>query len=181
MSELNQEELEIIQDILGAEEDDPIFGGAQPTAPIPGIPPRPPKLVSSPRMEPLRIIQHHQRSNTRIGGGSTTKCSSICLGGADLQDGMTSDANGPHFCTSLGCISCDHQVIRFKDCRWSKSTDYLFLRNNYPDTVKSNLVRAPGWCAYCCQCTFCEERETRKLAPFSSNWVCRGHSRNNVT
>jgi hypothetical protein len=66
-------------------------------------------------------------------------------------------------------------VVRFADRIWKDSTDYLFLRNNYPDTVQQNLLPAPRWCAYCCQCTFCHEQKLRKLPPFSTNWVCRGH------
>lgn len=103
------------------------------------------------------------------------KCSAIFVGGTDLPDGITTNSSDPHFCTSLICISCDHKVSRYLDKRWKAGTDYLFLRNNYPNTVSQNLIPAKGWCAYCCQCTFCEEEKTRKLPSFSSNWVCRGH------
>jgi hypothetical protein len=89
---------------------------------------------------------------------------------------MTSDVGDPHHCSTLFCVSCDHEVIRFLNRKWRESTDYLFLRNNYPNTVSQNLLPAPRWAAYCCQCTHSSEQATRKLPPFSTNWVCRGHS-----
>jgi hypothetical protein len=105
-----------------------------------------------------------------------TKCVHVFVGGTDLRDGATSDASDPRFCSELFCISCDHKVIRFKDRKWKEGTDYLFLRNNYPDKVSQNLVLAPKSCAFCCQCTFSSEQTTRKLPAFSSTWVCRGHN-----
>ena len=114
-------------------------------------------------------------STGRTGGGRIKKCLSVCLGGSDLPVGITTESSGPHFCSSLICVSCDFKVSRYPDKRWKKGTDYLFLRNNYPEKVQQNLIPAKGWCAYCCQCTFCEENEIKKLSSFTSNWVCRGH------
>ena len=108
-------------------------------------------------------------------GTKSRKCTEIYLGGTSITPGMTSFPDDPHFCSNLSCLSCDHIVIRFPDSRWAPETDYLFLRNNYPNRVDRNLKRAPGWCAFCCQCTFREEKDLKRLNPFSSNWVCRGH------
>lgn len=103
------------------------------------------------------------------------KCIVPCIGGPDLPTGKTTDLTEPKFCSNLICVSCDHKVIRFPNYKWAPSTDYLFLRNNYPNTVQKNLIPAPGLCAYCCQCTFCEESSTKQLSSFDSTWACRGH------
>ncbi|OHT06988.1 hypothetical protein TRFO_24873 [Tritrichomonas foetus] len=119
--------------------------------------------------------KHSKQPISQKSSNEIRKCSSICLGGTDLPVGMTVDSSDPHFCSSLICISCDLKVSRYPDKRWKAGTDYLFLRNNYPDKVHQNLITATGYCAFCCQCTFCEENTLRKLSSFSSNWVCRGH------
>ena len=103
------------------------------------------------------------------------KCITPYIGGPDLEVGLTTDILSPKFCSNLICVSCDHKVIRFPNYRWAPSTNYLFLRNNYPDTVQKNLIPAPGVCAYCCQCTFCEETKLHPLNTFDSTWACRGH------
>lgn len=108
-------------------------------------------------------------------GSHNVKCTGIYLGGTGLDVGVTVFPDQPCFCSNLSCLSCDHIVLRFPDARWKKETNYLFLRNNYPNQVDRNLLRAPGWCAFCCQCTFREERTTTRLSTFATNWVCRGH------
>jgi hypothetical protein len=180
MGDLTPDDDAFIRDILGPDDDDdsdedPIFGraGARPVAapsrcpvaqfPIPKRSPRSPSAGSS------------RRQTSFARPGDVMKCSHVFLGGTHLKDGITIDEDNPSFCTSLFCISCDHPVLRFRDRMWSGATDYLFLRNNYPDTVAANLLRAPRWCAFCCQCTFQHEQKLRKMPPFSTNWVCRGH------
>lgn len=197
MSGLNADELEIIKDILGTDDDDPIFGNQRNQADNN-------KNVYSTNsqnfnskanikgssscnsnhsfsVEPIEPPAHpltpKYSSNNMFGSpkGPVQKCTSVCIGGPNIPVGMTTETSGPHVCSNLSCIKCDHNVLRFPDRRWKKTTDYLFLRNNFPENVQQNLVIAPGWCAYCCQCTFCEEQNLRKLHAFSSNWVCRGH------
>jgi hypothetical protein len=179
MGDLTPDDDAFIRDILGPDgddsSDDPIFG--KPAAPLPLLPSRcpipcVPIAKQSPRSPSAGSGRRHI-SFPRPGGVS--KCSHIFLGGTHLRDGVTIDDEDPSFCTSLFCISCDHPVLRFRDRMWSDATNYLFLRNNYPDTVGANLLRAPRWCAYCCQCTFQHEQKLRKMPPFSTNWVCRGH------
>jgi hypothetical protein len=63
------------------------------------------------------------------------KWSTLFVGETALIDGVTIDANDLHFCTNRFCISCDHLVIRFNDRRGKETADYLFLRNNSPDTL----------------------------------------------
>lgn len=189
MSELNQDELDIINDILGNDEDDPIFGkqSSNSNHNIVFPPSKNPEIskssfTSMPKSAPISpklSVNTASTSNSNSNGVSTfskvQKCTSVCIGGTNIPPGMTTELSGPRTCSSLSCISCDHNVLRFPDRRWKKSTDYLFLRNNFPENVQQNLVLAPGWCAYCCQCTFCEEQNVKKLPAYSSNWICRGH------
>lgn len=104
------------------------------------------------------------------------KCTELYLGGTELKPGFNDLNEGPHFCSNMQCFCCDHIVLRFPDCKWAKDTDYLFTRNNYPNNLDSKLISAPGWCAFCCQCTFRDEKEIQRLKPYSTNWVCRGHN-----
>lgn len=177
MSGLNPDDLEIIKEILGPEDDDddPIFGkSSHPANPQKNTP-----IVIPPKPSINNTNDSICISNTPtlhgIPNGPFQKCTSVCIGGSDLPVGMTTEEDGPRVCSSLSCVKCDHNVLRFPDRRWKKTTDYLFLRNNFPEKVQQNLVPAPGWCAYCCQCQFCEERESKKLPQYSSSWVCRGH------
>ena len=76
------------------------------------------------------------------------------------------------------CTKCDFQVLRVVDSKWADDAEYLFFRNYHPnlDKLRSKLVRAPGHCCYCCQCTW---RSTAELAPLDKSpdmrWVCGGH------
>ncbi|KAK8895807.1 hypothetical protein M9Y10_013692 [Tritrichomonas musculus] len=193
MSELNQDELDIIKDILGTDEDDPIFGNrsGNTNGNNNAFPPSKKSESSSSsytysssitKSAPIspKLSVNPMSTSTSTSEGVPTfskvqKCSSVCIGGPNIPIGMTTEMSGPRTCSSLSCISCDHNVLRFSDRRWKKSTDYLFLRNNFPENVQQNLILAPGWCAYCCQCTFCEEQNVKKLPAYSSNWICRGH------
>jgi hypothetical protein len=176
MGGLTDDDDAFIRDILGPEEDeDPIFGG-QPGRAL-ALPSRfPVPVVAIAKQAPRSPSAGSGRRQTSFSRpGKVSKCSHVFLGGTHLQDGVTLSEDNPYFCTSLFCISCDHPVLRFRDRMWSDTTNYLFLRNNYPDTVAANLLRTPRWCAYCCQCTFQHEQKLRKMPPFSTNWVCRGH------
>jgi hypothetical protein len=156
---LSSDDDEFVKSILGPDDDnDPLF-----------TPSHSPVSIGHPKSPSNRQTANFESSSNPL------KCVHLFLGGTSLTDGITVDSNDPHFCSNMFCISCDHLVIRIPNRRWKESTDYLFLRNNYPDTVKQNLIPAARWCAYCCQCTFCQEQELKKLPPFSTNWVCRGH------
>ena len=103
------------------------------------------------------------------------KCCILYIGGPNLKLGQTTDPLSPMCCSNLFCINCDHKVLRFPDYKWASTTNYLFLRNHYPNKVHQNLIRTIGTCSYCCQCTFCEETKNKHLDNFESKWVCRGH------
>lgn len=149
----------------------------QKTPSIQSYSPKSNKIMFSPPTSPSTQIGF---SSVPSANQITQKCNGIYLGGTDLTNGATLSSTDPHFCSSLICISCDHKVSRYLNKRWKPETDYLFLRNNYPNTVAQNLIPAEGWCAYCCQCTSCEEQRTRKLSPYTTHWVCRGHQLDDV-
>lgn len=102
-------------------------------------------------------------------------CADIFIGPPSLLPGITTTPIEPHFCKNLQCINCDHIVLRFPDRKWASNVDYLFLRNNYPNKVDTRLVPSPGFCAFCCQCTFKDTDKLVRLGHFESDWVCRGH------
>lgn len=172
MNELSDDDAEFWEAILNSDDDssDDLPRNLGSRLPAKPASPRSPDHTTS----PIRVAPTRQRSSSRV-ESPLKKCVQVCLGGTRVPVGMTTDLDDPHFCSNLFCISCDHIVVRFPDRRWKESTDYLFLRNNYPDTVQKNLLFAPGYCAFCCQCTFAEENGVKKLPPYSTNWVCRGH------
>jgi hypothetical protein len=164
---LSSEDLDFLSDMLRDEPDD--FFLRKPIMTI--------KKIGSFHAEPIlsrKPSMISPRSPVR-GGERAKKCTECYLGGPAIRPGMTVFPDEPCFCSNLSCLSCDHVVVRFQDSRWKKETNYLFLRNNYPDKVEKNLYKAPGWCAFCCQCTFREEEKLTRLSPYASNWVCRGH------
>ena len=156
---LNSSEIDIINEILGSDSDDQLDPLSETPKPISN---------TNKKVNPER--KHKPNSNA-----NSIKCTQIFVCGTDLQPGITTPSD-PHFCNNLFCLSCDHPVIRFENYQWAKDTDYLFMRNNYPEKVQSKLIRSNGYCAYCCQCTFYSENSLRKLSSYSSNWVCLGHS-----
>ena len=157
---LNNDELDFLNDLLG-EDDKQISISLQSSKSGKG-------LLSNP-------LNYAPRSPVRSGTASK-KCAELYLGGTDLKPGMNDFVGDAHFCNNMQCFCCDHIVLRFPDRRWSKDTDYMFLRNNYPNNLDSKLIPAPGWCAFCCQCMYREDKEIQRLKPYSSNWVCRGHT-----
>jgi hypothetical protein len=108
-------------------------------------------------------------------GEAARRCVAVYLGGPSLEPGKTELTDTPHFCSNLSCVCCDHIILRFVDTRWKPTVNYMFLRLNYPNRLNEGLYPAPGFCAFCCQCTFMDEDRLQKLSAFSSNWVCRGH------
>jgi hypothetical protein len=162
---LESDDLEFVNALLEGEIEDPLSRPppiAVPISPVQEAAERHLPLPASPR-SPVSSRAPAQR------------CVAIYLGGTALQPGMTAAPTEPRFCTNLSCVGCDHIVLRFPNARWRRSVDCLFLRLNYPNRVDGGLCPAPGFCAFCCQCTFREEEATQRLSPFASNWVCRGH------
>ena len=158
---LNSSDMDIINEILGSDSGDDLEPLSESSKPV--------------SKTNTKIKTNQERKRKPNPNSNTIKCTQIFVGGTDLKPGITTTSD-PHFCSNLFCLSCDHPVIRFENSQWSKDTDYLFMRNNYPEKVQSHLIRSNGYCAYCCQCTFYSENSLRKLSSYSSNWVCLGHS-----
>lgn len=70
-------------------------------------------------------------------------------------------------------------VMAFPDNVWAASTDYLFLRNSFPNAaaLRQRLTRKPGFCARCCQCSFMSSRNVEPVNTESFRWVCGGHAK----
>ena len=173
---LNRDEIDFLNDILKDDPDTIHFNPENNKNSLFNIPP-PIKLFEENSFQHDAMMHIPLSSSPRSpvrSGSDAKKCK--YLGGTDLKPGFNDLSEEPHFCSNMQCFSCDHIVLRFPDRRWSKDTDYLFTRNNYPNNLDSKLIPAPGWCAFCCQCTFCEEKDIQRLKPFSTKWVCRGHN-----
>uniref|UniRef100_A0A0R3UKA0 Cilia- and flagella-associated protein 418 n=1 Tax=Mesocestoides corti TaxID=53468 RepID=A0A0R3UKA0_MESCO len=77
----------------------------------------------------------------------------------------------------LRCLECDHDVATFSGYKWKKSTDYMFLRNNYPNfsKLRCNLAICKSSRAFCCQCNWTDVKQPTRLDPRQFNWVCTKH------
>jgi hypothetical protein len=162
---LDGEDIDFVNSLLQNEIENPFDG---------------PPPIQIPVSSVQHAAEHHiplspaPRSPVRS-GEIAKRCVAIYVGGTSLQPGKTELTDVPHFCSNLSCLNCDHIVLRFADSRWKPSVDYMFLRLNYPNRLDTGIYPAPGFCAFCCQCTSREEDRLQKLNCYSSNWVCRGH------
>jgi len=114
-------------------------------------------------------------SMNRYSTSTPGKCSIVHLGTEQTEK------SGDKRCTNIHCINCDWHVTAFDNQKWvcMSSTDdnqnYLFLRNNYPETVHERLEPQQGWTAYCCQCTW--DNVNSQKRPKTRKWICSGHNR----
>ncbi|XP_075873178.1 cilia- and flagella-associated protein 418 isoform X2 [Nelusetta ayraudi] len=105
------------------------------------------------------------------------RCCPVYLGGSGTRCGVGTAA-AQRSCDQLRCTTCDFRVLKFDDCRWDVSCDYLFLRNNMPERhkLRSRLKSSSGWRAYACQCSW---ESTEQLIQLQDRprltWVCGGH------
>ncbi|XP_056142310.1 cilia- and flagella-associated protein 418 [Lampris incognitus] len=105
------------------------------------------------------------------------KCCPVYLGGTSITNGIGTTMS-QRSCDQLRCTSCDFRVLMFNDYVWDSSCDYLFLRNNVPDSQKlgSKLKRRQGARAYACQCSWFSARELVDLRDqLQLRWVCGKH------
>ncbi|XP_029929086.1 cilia- and flagella-associated protein 418 [Myripristis murdjan] len=105
------------------------------------------------------------------------KCCPVFLGGSATTNGVGT-ALSNRSCDQLRCTSCDFRVLMFDDYEWDSSCDYLFLRNNMPDSQKlrAKLKRRRGLRAYACQCSWFSARELADLKQQPQlRWVCGKH------
>ncbi|XP_045626262.1 cilia- and flagella-associated protein 418 [Procambarus clarkii] len=109
--------------------------------------------------------------------GGSRKCSTPILSGTTCPKGMSTGAT-LRACDKLRCVLCDSFVILIDGFAWAEKTDYLFLRNNYPDIsrLRARLDSQRGIRAYACQCQHRSVRETKNVNSESNlKWVCGGH------
>ncbi|XP_069947958.1 cilia- and flagella-associated protein 418 isoform X2 [Cherax quadricarinatus] len=109
--------------------------------------------------------------------GESKKCSMPILSGTSCPKGMSTGAT-IRACDKLRCVACDSSVIMIDGFSWGNMTDYLFLRNNYPEVsrLRARLDSQRGSRAYACQCQHNSVRETKNIkSEYHLKWVCGGH------
>ncbi|XP_071770076.1 cilia- and flagella-associated protein 418 [Centroberyx gerrardi] len=119
-------------------------------------------------------LKAEKRPPAQSGG---RKCCPVFLGGSSVTNGVGT-AVSKRSCDQLRCTSCDFRVLLFDDYEWDSSCDYLFLRNNMPDSQKlrAKLKRRTGLRAYACQCSWYSAREPADLRDQPQlRWVCGKH------
>ncbi|XP_007532273.1 cilia- and flagella-associated protein 418 [Erinaceus europaeus] len=109
--------------------------------------------------------------------GHGKSCSPVYLGGTTAPCGVGTNTT-QRVCNNLRCIACDFLVVTYDDYIWDKSCDYLFFRNNMPESrkLKTKLMKQKGARAYACQCSW---RNIEEVTPLQSDrqlrWVCGKH------
>ncbi|CBN76249.1 conserved unknown protein [Ectocarpus siliculosus] len=127
----------------------------------------------------------------RCAGGTTTaavavpptkkrrRCGTVFVGGVATDRGFCASSLSQRACDKLRCTDCNFEVLCFHGRAWDDQTDYMFLRNNVPDTDKlsARLTPCSDSCAYACQCSWQNVKDVRALSPTERpRWACGGHS-----
>jgi len=86
------------------------------------------ELQSFSKSEPKRISEQKKLPKN-------AKCFPYVYLSSSDPEGVTK-ANQVRACSALRCTSCDFDVLSFDDKSWHRETDYLFLRNNFPDRIR---------------------------------------------
>mmetsp|Transcript_35929 Transcript_35929/g.26685 ORF Transcript_35929/g.26685 Transcript_35929/m.26685 type:complete len:81 (+) Transcript_35929:434-676(+) len=76
------------------------------------------------------------------------------MSGTSMSDGQTTNSLNKKSCDRLRCLDCDKRVVKYANCKWKDSVNYLFVRNyilNAPK-LQTGLEADAGSCAYACQC-----------------------------
>ncbi|KAG7166226.1 protein C8orf37 homolog isoform X2 [Homarus americanus] len=110
-------------------------------------------------------------------GGGSNKCSTPYLSGTTLPEGI-STGTILRACDKLRCVDCDSYVVMIDGFTWTKETNYLFLRDNYPNVsrLRARLDSQRGVRAYACQCRHRSAKEKESVnAEKNLKWVCGGH------
>ncbi|KAJ3258974.1 hypothetical protein HK103_003115 [Boothiomyces macroporosus] len=78
-------------------------------------------------------------------------------------------------CSSLKCLKCDFKIVEL-DGEF-KGVDYLFFRNNYPNTalLSSKIAGRKDSKSYCCQCSWASVQKPTPIKELDVKWVCGGH------
>lgn len=128
-----------------------------------------------PPPQPLQTANSKDSHSLQSDGSK--KCGKPCLSGTSVPNGMSTGVT-LRACNKLRCLVCDLAVITFEGFTWTSNTDYLFLRNNYPDVgrLRSHLESQRGSRAYTCQCQHRSIRETKYIDTEKNlKWICGGH------
>ena len=105
------------------------------------------------------------------------KCSTTYLSNRHDSFGINTFLT-PKRCSDLRCMKCDFKVINFDGKKWKDDVNYLFFRNNYPETVKKGFEEKefPDHTSYCCQCSWITVSDRTSAKNLTSlNWYCGGH------
>lgn len=93
---------------------------------------------------------------------------------------MTESSLRPASCNRLRCSKCDKKIVRFADdVKWAEHVDYIFVRNFNTNLgkLREGTVKAQGWAAYACQCSWVSVNQQAKTEslPNCPRWHCGGH------
>ncbi|KAK4299757.1 hypothetical protein Pmani_027977 [Petrolisthes manimaculis] len=130
-----------------------------------------------PILDPSAIIPARNASSTSSSSSSTTRCSVAYLGGTAVMKGFSQGAT-QRACDRLRCLGCDLGVIIIDGFAWIPHTDYLFLRNNYPNMarLRACLDSRRDTRAYACQCQYRSASSLTKVGEEKGlKWTCGGH------
>lgn len=122
-------------------------------------------------------------SSSTSGGSQKLRCCQVVLGTASSSRGHRPSSFSPCVCDALLCSQCNFKVLFFPHKKWAVTADYLFFRNNMPNTEKlaAKLEKDDGGGAYCCQCksanvSASDEKRVLSIGnPQDPQWICMGH------
>jgi len=109
------------------------------------------------------IVQPDKEYGKSGGGGFGNK-NRLAIGGQD-DDGKL---------LQLSCISCGFDVLRFRRCQWSVTTDYMHFRNYNGHSLNLNklclkLCHYDHGAAYACQCAWQSVTDRKDLSPLGTS------------
>ncbi|KAL9648657.1 hypothetical protein ABK040_016287 [Willaertia magna] len=124
--------------------------------------------------EPLSTMNNNNFSLKVL---SPRKCTTVFLSNQFDKLGYCSYLSIKR-CNDIRCMKCDFKVLHFDRKKWKSTVDYLFFRNNYPETVKKGfeLNEDINVTSYCCQCSWVTvERRTNIKSLTNLYWYCGGN------
>lgn len=80
-------------------------------------------------------ILHSRSSPKRIRSIRIRKCISPFLANSDVKRGLSNSMEDIVACDRIFCTKCDNNVLQIERGSWTAGTDYVFIRNSFPDEV----------------------------------------------
>jgi hypothetical protein len=114
--------------------------------------------------------------NTMDSSLSSVKCIAPHLGTSEVKEGQCTFIENRR-CNHIRCTKCDFRVVSFDNQEWDESVNYLYFRNNYPETLSKKRNSKRGSSAYCCQCSWISVDEFTRVNTGSFKWICGGHNK----